>query len=67
MNKPLPTESTYQVDGKWKTLRTIDATNQIEVDATADEIAAAKAISPVVAEPKPAKKPATKPKAKAKK
>ena len=36
--KPTLVESTYQRDGKWYTLRVIDRSNQIETDATEDEI-----------------------------
>lgn len=36
--KPTLVESTYQRDGKWYTLRVIDRSNQIEIDATEDEI-----------------------------
>jgi len=38
IQKPTLVESTYQRDGKWYTLRVIDRSNQIETDATEDEI-----------------------------
>ena len=68
MNKPALVESTYQRDGKWYTLRNIDRSNQIEVAATEDEIAAQKSTpnkSPDLVTTIPAKKaPAKKAKAK---
>ena len=39
ISKPTLVESTYKRDGKWYTLRVIDRSNQIETDATEDEIA----------------------------
>ena len=66
MNKPALVESTYQRDGKWYTLRNIDRSNQIEVPATDDEIAAQKPAksAPVDAPSTPKKAPAKKAKAK---
>ena len=44
ISKPTLVESTYKRDGKWYTLRVIDRSNQIEVDATEDEIARAEPV-----------------------
>lgn len=43
--------------GQWKVLVTIDNSNQIERDATADEIAAEKASAPAAVAPAPAAPP----------
>lgn len=66
LNKPALVESTYQRDGKWYTLRTIDRSNQIEVAATDAEIAAQKSTpnkSPDLVTTNPAKKVTKKAKA----
>ena len=56
ISKPTLVESTYKRDGKWYTLRVTDRSNQIEVDATEDEIAKAVGSDAIPSKDKKAKK-----------